>query len=60
MVDAFVRYPANSVVDLNVVTSKLVANRTGGVREKDPRSETQMVREKHPFSRSKLKQLFEF
>ncbi len=52
MVDAFVRYPANSVVDLNVVTSKLVANRTGGVREKDPRSETQMVRKKYPISRT--------
>ena len=31
MVDVFIRYPANSVVDMNQVTSKLVANRTGSV-----------------------------
>ena len=28
MVDVFVRYPANSVVDMNAVTSRLVRNGT--------------------------------
>ncbi len=43
VVDAFVRYPANSVVDLNLVTSKLVANKTDAVKTKDPRSVTRVV-----------------
>ena len=31
MVDVFIRYPANSVVDMNAVTSKLVSNTSSGI-----------------------------
>ncbi|XP_059097433.1 cadherin-86C-like isoform X1 [Tigriopus californicus] len=31
VVDVFIRYPANSIVDMNAVTSKLVANSSGAI-----------------------------
>jgi hypothetical protein len=56
-VDVFIRYPANSVVDIKAVTSKLVANGTivpsggvGGVGGKADK--TQVVSTKRYISRS--------
>lgn len=37
VIDVFIRYPPNSVVDMNTVTSKLIANQTGSAVNKGSR-----------------------